>query len=177
VKAEFTDGGIAICATFTAEPLAESLRYWLSQLHIPAELEFAPYNHVVQTLVDAHGIFARNKNGLNVVLVRFEDWERHAAHADKQTRNRELIAALKTTASAGASPILVCICPPSPHALADAGHSALLQQLEQDSILYRTTTIEQPINSATSRIRQRLTQRLERPSRACSLHSGTRRTK
>ena len=132
MKAEFTDGGIAICATFTAEPVAESLRYWLSQLHIPAELEFAPYNQVVQTLVDVHGIFARNKNGLNVVLVRFEDWERDRTGADTQTRNRELIAALKTAAAAGVSPILVCICPPSPQALADAGHSALLQQLEQD---------------------------------------------
>ena len=79
VKAEFIDGVIAICATFTAEPLAESLRYWLSQLLIPARPGICPYNHVVQTLLDATGIFARNTNGLNVVLVRFEDWERHWA--------------------------------------------------------------------------------------------------
>ncbi len=135
MKAEFTDGTIAICATFTAEPLAESLRYWLSQLHIPANLEFAPYNHAVQSLVDAHGIFARNKNGLNVVLVRFEDWERHSAgteSAEAKSRNSELIAALKTAASACVSPILVCICPPSPQAIGDAGQRALLHQLEQD---------------------------------------------
>ena len=91
MKAEFTDGTIAICATFTAEPLAESLRYWLSQLHIPANLEFAPYNHAVQSLVDAHGIFARNKNGLNVVLVRFEDWERHSPARSQLRRNREIV--------------------------------------------------------------------------------------
>jgi FkbH-like protein len=142
VKAEFIDGAIAICATFTAEPLAESLRYWLGQLHLPSELEFAPYNQVVQSLVDAHGIFARNKNGLNIVLVRFEDWERHRTGAGVESRserdahaksqNSELIAALKTAASAGASPILVCICPPSPQTLAEAGQSALLRELEQD---------------------------------------------
>ncbi len=135
VKAEFIDGVIAICATFTAEPLAESLRYWLSQLQIPADLEFAPYNHAVQTLLDATGIFARNTNGLNVVLVRFEDWERHSAgteSADAKSRNRELIAGLKTAESMCASPLLVCICPPSPQAIADAGQGALLRQLEQD---------------------------------------------
>jgi FkbH-like protein len=118
------DGAIAICATFTAEPLAESLEYWLNQLHIAAKLEFAPYNHVVQTLVDTQSVFARNRNGLNVVLLRFEDWERYGK-AGSQERNRELIAALKTAAFAGASPILVCICPSSPQ-------SALMAQLEQE---------------------------------------------
>jgi FkbH-like protein len=115
VKAS-NDGAIAICATFTAEPLRESLDYWLNQLQIPAKLEFAPYNQVVQTLVDTQSVFARNKNGLNVVLVRLEDWG----------WNHELVAALRTAASIGASPILVCICPPSPQAL------ALPNQLEQD---------------------------------------------
>jgi len=110
------DGAIAICATFTAEPLRESLEYWLNELGIAAKLEFAVYNQVIQTLVDARGLFARNKNGLNVVLVRFEDggWE------------HELVGALKTAGSIAQSPILVCICPASPHA------SALPDQLEPD---------------------------------------------
>jgi hypothetical protein len=112
------DGVIAICATFTAEPVAESLQYWLNLLSIPAKIEFAPYNQVVQTLVDPKSVFARNKNGLNVVLVRFEDWERYGGNASEWTgRSRELIAALKTAASIGPSPILVCICPASPHTL------------------------------------------------------------
>ena len=86
-------------------------QYWLNQLSIPAKIEFAPYNQVVQTLVDAHSVFARNKNGLNVVLVRFEDWERSGGNANEwKGRCRELIAALKTAASIGPSPILVCIC-------------------------------------------------------------------
>jgi FkbH-like protein len=115
------DGAIAICATFTAEPVAESLQYWLNQLSIPAKVEFAPYNQVVQTLVDPTSVFARNKNGLNVVLVRFEDWERYGGNASEWTgRSRELIAALKTAASIGSSPILVCIC------------SASAEQLEQE---------------------------------------------
>jgi FkbH-like protein len=116
------DGAIAICATFTAEPVAESLQYWLNQISIPAKVEFAPYNQVVQTLVDPHSVFARNKNGLNVVLVRFEDWGRYGGNAsgDWAGRNRELIAALQTAVSIGSSPILVCIC------------SASAEQLEQE---------------------------------------------
>jgi FkbH-like protein len=100
------DGAIAICASFTAEPVRESLEYWLHELGIAAKLEFAAYNQVIQTLVDPRGLFARNKNGLNVVLVRLEDggWK------------HELVGALKTAVGIAAAPILVCICPPSPQA-------------------------------------------------------------
>ncbi len=76
---------------------------------------------MVQTLVDPKSVFARNKNGLNVVLVRFEDWERYGGDASgRRGRSRELIAALQTAASIGQSPILVCIC------------SASDEQLEQE---------------------------------------------
>ena len=110
------DGAIAICASFTAEPVRESLEYWLNELGISARLVFAAYNQVIQTLVDPLGLFARNKNGINVVLVRLEDsgWK------------HELVGALKTAAGIAASPILVCICPPSPNAPAFPDH------LEQD---------------------------------------------
>jgi FkbH-like protein len=127
------DCAIAIAATFTAEPLRESLLYWLDQLHIPAKLEFAPYNQVIQALVDRRSAFVRNRNGLNVVLVRFEDWGRFRGNAAGEcaTQNRELIAALKTATALGASPILVCICQPSPQTLADPEQNALLGHLEQ----------------------------------------------
>ncbi|HTC36678.1 MAG TPA: HAD-IIIC family phosphatase [Bryobacteraceae bacterium] len=103
--ASIFDGTIAICASFTAEPVRESLEYWLNELGIAAKLEFAAYNQVIQTLVDPRGLFAQNKSGLNVVLVRLEDggWE------------HELVGALKTAAGIAAAPILVCNCPASPH--------------------------------------------------------------
>ena len=113
--------GIAIAATFTAEPLAESLRYWLSQLNLAATVEFLPYNHVLQALLDTRGAFACNRNGLNVVMLRFED--------QMGLRNGELIAALKTATSIAASPILLCVCPPSPTALADPERSGLEREL------------------------------------------------
>ena len=109
-------GAIAIAATFTAEPLAETLQYWLNELNLPAKIEFAPYNQVLQTLLDTRGLFALNRNGLNVVLLRLEDC--------KAFNEGELIAAFKTATSIAASPILVCVCPPTLPAVAG--------QLERD---------------------------------------------
>src|SRR6185436_13918748 len=37
---------IAISATFTAEPIQESLQFWINKLNMPARVEFAPYNQV-----------------------------------------------------------------------------------------------------------------------------------
>lgn len=94
-------GAIAICATFTAEPVADSLQYWLDYLRIPARIEFAPFDQVIQTLIDPAGIFTRNHGGLNVVLLRVEDRDRFGDTLD---------AALRTAASLSASPIRVFVC-------------------------------------------------------------------
>ena len=111
-------------------------------LNLPSQESGALSRHVVQALLDTRGIFASNKNGLNVVLVRFEDWERFRTGAGKlsfqgldaraKAQNSELIAALRTAASRADSMILVCVCPPSPPALADPEQNALLGQLEHD---------------------------------------------
>ncbi len=41
---------IAIAATFTADPLAESLAFWMKQLDIPTRITFAPYNQIFATV-------------------------------------------------------------------------------------------------------------------------------
>jgi FkbH-like protein/FkbM family methyltransferase len=70
---------IAVAATFTAEPVGESLRYWLSRLALAAEIQFAPYNQPFQQLLDPTSLFARNRDGVNVLLIRFEDWMAEAS--------------------------------------------------------------------------------------------------
>ena len=64
------------------------MEFWLNELGIPARLEFAAYNQVIQTLVDTRGVFARNKSGLNVVLLRLEDggWKHELVAALNETR-------------------------------------------------------------------------------------------
>ena len=65
---------LAIAATFTAEPLEQPLAFWTTELNLPVSVEFAPYNQVFQQLLDPGSQFSRNQDGVNVVLVRLEDW-------------------------------------------------------------------------------------------------------
>lgn len=128
--------GIVIAATFTAEPLAESLKFWVQNLNLPVQIEFAPYNHVMQCLLDPGGPFARNKGGMNVVLLRFEDWKRFPKGENKSWGDevRELVAALETAAGRIPSPILVCICPASPQTFSVGQETRSINKAEKDLV-------------------------------------------
>jgi FkbH-like protein len=125
---------LSIAATFTAEPVEESLAFWMQKLDLPAQVVFAPYNQVFQQLLDPASLLSQNETGVNVVLVRFEDWQRfqdgdEANAAETIERNaQDLVAALKTAAERSSAPYLVCVCPPAPDA--DAGRLAFFQRLE-----------------------------------------------
>lgn len=137
---------IAITATFTAEPVEESLAYWMQELALPSQIEFAPYNQVFQELLDPSSLLSQNVKGINVVLVRFEDWQRFENHESsdeaegkspdkdptKISQNvQDLVTALKSAAARSATPYLVCFCPASPAAMADANQMEFFQQMEE----------------------------------------------
>ena len=137
---------IAIAATFTAEPVEESLDFWMHTLDIPSEIVFAPYNQVFQQLLDPTSLLSQNQHGLNIVLVRFEDWRQadHTVNAESgwdvlpstvlqekmaQTVH-DFVEAVKTAAGRAAVPYLVYLCPASPAAHADAERQALFAAME-----------------------------------------------
>jgi FkbM family methyltransferase len=72
---------IAIAATFTAEPLEEALAFWMQELALPHRIEFAPYNQLFQQLLDPQSLLATNQKGINVILLRLEDWMRNGEYA------------------------------------------------------------------------------------------------
>jgi hypothetical protein len=75
---------IAIASTFTAEGIGPALEFWIRRLGLPYAVRFAPYNQVFQQLLDPAGTLARNTGGVNVALVRFEDWGPGATqHAER----------------------------------------------------------------------------------------------
>jgi len=133
---------LAISATFTAEPVADSLNFWRQELELGYQIEFAPYNQVFQQLLNPESLLAQNPNGINLVLVRFEDWVRFDDNMAKSPvpaekfyqeikRNvQELIQALKEAAAQVSCPYLVCLCPSAPETLADQERVAFLQQME-----------------------------------------------
>jgi FkbH-like protein len=110
---------IAIVSTFTAEPVQESLEFWMKTLEIPANIEFAPYNQVFQQLLDPAGLLHANRDGLNVILLRVEDWQRYsddrAGESSALDRTAgELVRSLQTFCRTGGVPNLLCLCPPTP---------------------------------------------------------------
>ena len=75
---------VAIAATFTAEPVEEALAFWMEEIGQPGSIEFAPYNQVFQQLLDPNSLLGRNRQGINVVLLRLEDWQRFQEGANNQ---------------------------------------------------------------------------------------------
>ena len=76
---------IVVTATFTAEPVEAPLEFWMDEIGQRASIKFAPYNQVFQQLLDPSSLLATNRHGVNVVLVRVEDWQRfHRTAASKK---------------------------------------------------------------------------------------------
>jgi amino acid adenylation domain-containing protein/FkbH-like protein len=131
---------VALAATFTSEPLAEPLDFWLKELELPATIEFGPYNQVFQQLLTPGSVLTGNTRGLNVVLLRLEDWQQHSTTEERVVerggegtfrRNVEdFYDALKAAAVRGSVPYLVCFCPPSAAVLADSTRAHLLVREE-----------------------------------------------
>ena len=65
---------IAVAASFSVEPIRPSLEFWTGECGMPARVEFAGYNQVLQELLNPAGLLARNHAGLNAILIRIEDW-------------------------------------------------------------------------------------------------------
>src|ERR1700682_3834818 len=93
---------VALSATFTAEALEPALAFWLNHLKLDYEIQFAPYNQVFQQLFDPAGLLASNRNGLNVVLVRLEDWARFrhtVSVVELEEDVRNFVSALRSAAA------------------------------------------------------------------------------
>src|SRR5215472_10816713 len=133
---------IAVAATFTADPIVDSIRFWARELDLDASVEIAPYNQVFQQLLDPSSLFATNVGGVNVVLVRPEDWERSDEHpgplgplaAESAKRSeghvQDLARAAGGFARGGRSPLLVVFAPASPAARADSDRLGLASRME-----------------------------------------------
>lgn len=107
---------ICIGATFTAEVLETPLAFWTETLGLKQTVSFAPYNQVFQELLSPESQFWRNIYGVNVLLIRLEDWwdsEKETPDTDLRQKSDEFCQAIETFSSASKIPILVCFCPPS----------------------------------------------------------------
>ena len=125
---------IAVAATFTADPVADSLSFWMEELDLGVRVEFAPYSQVFQELLNPSSLLSTNAGGLNVVLVRLEDWMVAVGEGSPEDAAARTLGELETAVAAftarGRSPLVVGFAPASPAAIADparAGHFAALE--------------------------------------------------
>lgn len=130
---------IAITATFTAEPISEFLDFWMRELNLPSSIAFAPYNQVFQQLLNPESLLAQNQQGVNLVLLRFEDWQPESTSEEAITSIdtkfiertlQDFLLALKSAAKQSAIPYLVYVCPSSPTLLEDPQWLAFSQDME-----------------------------------------------
>src|ERR1041384_5473794 len=109
------DPAIAISATFTAEAIQPGLAFWAGELGLDYQIRFAGYNQLFQQLLDPGGLFARNRGGFNVALVRLEDWR----NSDVQAESRRLADAIRVSAASSSTPLILVLCPPTPEHAAE----------------------------------------------------------
>jgi FkbH-like protein len=128
---------LVFSATFTAEPIEEPLKFWMGELEMDYKIEFAPYNQVFQNLLDPSSSLRRNKDGFNVLLVRFEDWQQFKgadlANAKESIQRNvdELISATRAAAATNLATYIVCCCPPSRALANDPEWAAFLLEMEE----------------------------------------------
>jgi hypothetical protein len=125
---------LVIAANFTAEPVEESLAFWMRRLGLPFDISFAPFDQIFQQLLDPSSQVSLNTTGINLLLVKLDNWARlneGAAEPEAETWQRniaDLIGALRTVTERSSTPHLLCICPASPERLANPLAAALLSR-------------------------------------------------
>ena len=67
---------LVVAANFTAEPVEDTLKFWGNHFGAPILADFAPYDQVFPQLLDSGSSFHRNRDGINVILLRLETWAR-----------------------------------------------------------------------------------------------------
>ena len=121
-----------IAATFTAEPIQETIAFWLDHFGTGGKVSFSPYNQVFQTLLNES---TRSQYDAHAILVRLEDWVDKDL-SEKDTLNeleavfQDFSGALKFRRSLEPAAIFVAICPPSA-----SFHLSLHERLQEKLIL------------------------------------------
>lgn len=133
---------VNLAATFTAEPIEPSVRHALSRLGFEPHVAFARYNQIFQELLNPHSLLASAKQGVNVLLVRIEDWFRYGEAPDDVVDRTlsDFLSALAGMAKGAAVPVILALAPHSPATvrklqLADRLHALDQRLIDEASAL------------------------------------------
>ena len=74
---------IAIASTFIADPLFPALRFALREAGLKYEVRASAYNQLFQELLSSTSLLATNTTGINVIVMRFEDFVREVDNVEE----------------------------------------------------------------------------------------------
>jgi FkbH-like protein len=118
-----SNGAVAITATFTADPILPALDFVLLEAGLNLVARLSPYNQVFQELLSSATLLGMNAGGVNVILIRMEDFVREVGDPeDAVTVIRRTAVELPDTLSRYVQnvrvPTLLAVMPPSPRVAA-----------------------------------------------------------
>jgi FkbH-like protein len=130
---------IAIAANFTIEPIEETLEFFLKELRIANQITFAPYNQIFQELINPNSIFQSNKDGVNLLFVRIEDFidQKSIGFKPSEKDFKTIIEnaadfLLKVDRAENFQvPMFIFICPPSKGLLDDKTTNETISKIEE----------------------------------------------
>ena len=125
-----TQTTIAIAATFTAEPVEDSLKFWMPTIGLDYTIKFAPYNQIFQQLLVPNSIFNQNHQGINIILLGLDDWMIHHQSEKLLINVENLSIALQSAREHNATPYLICFTPASPQLMADPEVALNIKKME-----------------------------------------------
>jgi FkbH-like protein len=110
---------ITIASTFVAEPMELSLGWLLNQAGVGDSIGFAPYHQVFQELLTPTSALRSSREGVNVILIRFEDFIRDVSDGSALEQKIESVAgelaqAFADFASQTKLAMVLAVLPPSP---------------------------------------------------------------
>ncbi len=86
-KGENKNNRLVIASSFTDASLQESINWWGEQYDSKIDIQFSSYNQIVQELTNENSLFNTNNKGINVILLRFEDWLKNFKGSDVEQIN------------------------------------------------------------------------------------------
>lgn len=128
---------LTVTANFTAEPVGDSLRFWIPRMSLGTQrLQFSGYNQVLQELMAPNSVLASNVPGVNFLLIRLEDWARDQQESLRAETIvavvREFGAAFTAFAQRAKRPTVLVMCPASRNACANLKMARALPSLESE---------------------------------------------
>lgn len=102
---------IVIAATFVAQPLASALQLYSRAFGLNADAVFFDFNQVPQALLSLESPMRRNREGLNVVLLRPEDLP-GKNRDERKAATGQILDAIKNFAATSGCALLVSDLPP-----------------------------------------------------------------